>query len=149
MRFKNRYILIQITRHLPSTAVVDNKNNNPQNNKSTKDLVLSSTQTLSRLLRSQIQLHFGDAGAAWTQSNTNVKYFNPYTGVGIIRCAREVCEMVSAVLVLCVFKSGGLLLLYDYTLTDQSSLDQVKVQILHTSGNFKVKNNLNNINKEQ
>ncbi|RKP06510.1 Rpp14/Pop5 family-domain-containing protein [Thamnocephalis sphaerospora] len=90
VRFKNRYLLIEILYEAPQESaalralqpVVENL----------------STRELSKLVREAIQENFGDYGAGVTNTGLQVKYFNPLTGLGIIRAPRDHFRLVWAAL---------------------------------------------------
>ncbi|ORX88552.1 hypothetical protein K493DRAFT_341204 [Basidiobolus meristosporus CBS 931.73] len=83
VRFKNRYILFEIlfeetngskATHLQPTHPFDTPLN---------------TRTLQNLFKEQIVLNFGDYGQGCLGSSLQVKYFSPYTNIGIARVARD------------------------------------------------------------
>ncbi|RKP20429.1 hypothetical protein ROZALSC1DRAFT_12723 [Rozella allomycis CSF55] len=71
VRFKNRYILYEIT---------------------FKDGKIDSTlsdQMILKHLKDVVQLYFGNYGMCCLSSSLSSKYFNPYTLMGLIRAPRE------------------------------------------------------------
>jgi len=71
MRFKNRYILAEF---IFDDGQVDQS---------------LTTSHIFKQLREQIELEFGDVGAGLVQHSLNVKYYNPITGLAIVRVIRE------------------------------------------------------------
>jgi ribonuclease P/MRP protein subunit POP5 len=72
MRIKHRYLLFRIT---------------------TQDANLSLTQQpLLAKFREILALLHGDVGSGLV--HLVLKYFNPYTGTGILRCPRDACRQV-------------------------------------------------------
>jgi RNase P/RNase MRP subunit POP5 len=53
-----------------------------------------------RAIRKSVERHFGMHGLAVVQTALQVKYFNPITGVAVVRCAREQVRTVWAALTL-------------------------------------------------
>ena len=125
VRFKNRYLLVQT------------HSNEPKSNKRKRATTLAATEDeeapskplhaqnwtekkIFKKLKDDIQMLFGDLGAAQT-SGLNVKYFNPITGLAIIRCSRDSCKMVATALTLI------------------NDVDGVKCEfeLLHTSGTIR------------
>ncbi|KAJ3285397.1 hypothetical protein HK104_009517 [Borealophlyctis nickersoniae] len=71
VRFKNRYLLFEITWE---DGVTDDS---------------VDVRALSNTIRKSIEYNFGDYGAAIMGSGFSMKYYNPYTNVGIFRASRD------------------------------------------------------------
>ncbi|MEW5310990.1 MAG: hypothetical protein WDW38_002740 [Sanguina aurantia] len=76
VRFKNRYLLLEL---LWKDQRVDTS---------------LGEAALQQLIRDSIQLNFGDYGAACAQASVQVKYFNPYTNLCILRCETSQLQQV-------------------------------------------------------
>lgn len=88
MRFKHRYILCEISFQ-----------------DSTIDQSINSSLIFSHLRRI-VETNFGDYGAGCLQQSLNVKYYNPITGLAIIRCSRDHLRMIwNAVMMLTTLKN--------------------------------------------
>ncbi|KAL6078490.1 Ribonuclease P/MRP protein subunit POP5 [Balamuthia mandrillaris] len=83
VRFKNRYILVELRWREPATV----------------DPSLDSGKIL-RALRNQISNDFGDWGLGAVSQSLQVKYFNHQTNMCIIRCPRDHYQMVWSALTL-------------------------------------------------
>ena len=78
VRFKNRYLLAEFDWH---DGRVDD----------------SMTETaLVGVIRKEVALNFGDIGAGAALGSTAVKYWNPTTGLAVVRCGRDVYRNVWA-----------------------------------------------------
>lgn len=96
VRVKHRYLLVQILHPTP-TASTSNKPtplsplsiHGPVSDKVTAGL-------LTRLLRENISLLFGDHGAGVLGSSLQIKYFSNATSTFIVRCARAVVRLLWA-----------------------------------------------------
>ena len=84
VRFKNRYLLVQI--HFPP-IISDNKD------QLRKRLQLTERQ-LAQEIRRLIQDLYGDVGAGHTAQSMQVKYYNARTGLGILRTSRATYQLV-------------------------------------------------------
>ena len=82
VRFKNRYLLAQMRWH---DGRVDD--------------TLSDTVLLGRL-RQGVALNFGDVSAGAALASMAVRYFNPVTGLAIVRCGRDMHREVWATMTL-------------------------------------------------
>jgi ribonuclease P/MRP protein subunit POP5 len=78
VRFKSRYLLFEI--------IYNDSNIHEQ---------IQPTHLLSAIKES-IQQNFGDAGTGSILSNLSMKYYSPFTNLGILRCGREHVKMVWA-----------------------------------------------------
>ncbi|KAI8848877.1 hypothetical protein BC829DRAFT_393242 [Chytridium lagenaria] len=78
VRFKNRYLLFEVTYAnglIHETLHAGN---------------------FANAIRDSVELNFGDIGLGSIAGSFVVKYFSPYTGVGIVRVARDHVKMVWA-----------------------------------------------------
>ncbi|GFR39911.1 hypothetical protein Agub_g417 [Astrephomene gubernaculifera] len=82
VRLKNRYLLLEI-------SWKDGKLDESYND-----------NVLLQALRDSVALNFGDFGLGSNLSSLQVKYYSPYTDVGIVRCATAEHERVVAALAL-------------------------------------------------
>ena len=91
MRFKNRYLLIQLVfASSPSLSLPS----------------LTAYQ-LFALLRSSVLTNFGEYGFGQISSSLQVKHLNNKTGLALLRCTRDDWQMVRAALLLGVRDIGG------------------------------------------
>ncbi|KAJ3054113.1 hypothetical protein HK097_002633 [Rhizophlyctis rosea] len=78
VRFKNRYLLFEITWE------------------DGKILETLTDRIVNSNIKESIETNFGDYGAGIIAGSLSVKYFSPYTSVGILRVARDHFHMVWA-----------------------------------------------------
>ena len=57
-------------------------------------------------LRESLALHYGDAALGAALASLQVKYFNPRTGLAVVRCGREECASVQACVARCTSVKG-------------------------------------------
>lgn len=114
VRFKNRYFLISVQTH------------------SRTDLSEWNEKHLNNAIRDSIQLNFGDFGSSAVSQSLQgiypfggcwlsvsaVKYFNPYTGIGIVRASRDFYRMVWA----------------SFTLINTIQAVSIAINAIHVSG---------------
>ncbi|PLW06588.1 hypothetical protein PCANC_08424 [Puccinia coronata f. sp. avenae] len=85
VRFKNRYLLIQLI-YGPRENIAANAPANLRLNE----------KHLIDLIRSSIQLNFGSLGAGEAGADLNIKYYSPTTSNVILRCKRDQVSKVRA-----------------------------------------------------
>lgn len=91
VRFKNRYVLFEIKHHAQDAS---------QQTKSIPSHALNYTEKhILAEIRSKIRQAFGEYGASLISSLT-IKFFNPKTGMGIMRVSRAHCQMACSALIL-------------------------------------------------
>lgn len=98
VRFKNRYLLVQLNSVDPLEGIVDYRPAEPH----------PTASSVASSLRTTISANFGQYGTGVCSQSLSVKYVNGSTGLLIVRAAREHASLVAAALVL----SGGDRLLF-------------------------------------
>ncbi|RUS31221.1 hypothetical protein BC938DRAFT_478229 [Jimgerdemannia flammicorona] len=81
VRFKNRWILFEILYDHSIPPIISTTV--PQ------QVAALSTGTVNTLIRESIRENFGEWGMGCVVSSLNMKYFSPYTNIGIVRVARD------------------------------------------------------------
>ncbi|KAI8352639.1 hypothetical protein B0O80DRAFT_453557 [Mortierella sp. GBAus27b] len=107
VRFKNRYLLFEIVyadtplgwTSIPATTIQEaetsDQSGGPQRNpfgdtgRKNCRLPPLSSKDLLYAIKESITENFGDYGAGTTQRPLSLKYFSPYTSIGILRISRE------------------------------------------------------------
>ncbi|KAK9766463.1 RNA-binding protein pop5 [Basidiobolus ranarum] len=84
VRFKNRYILFEILFEDTNSSKVTHFLH-PSHPFETP----LNTRSLQNLFKEQLTLNFGDYGRGCLGSSLQVKYFSPYTNIGIVRVGRD------------------------------------------------------------
>lgn len=98
VRFKNRYLLVQLNTVDPIEGIVDYRPAEPH----------PTALSVASSLRTTIGANFGQHGTGICSQSLSVKYVNGSTGLLIVRAAREYTPLVAAALAL----SGGDRLLF-------------------------------------
>ncbi|KAI9204495.1 Rpp14/Pop5 family-domain-containing protein [Polychytrium aggregatum] len=80
MRIKNRYLLFEID--FKDQLIVENMHGG----------------IIAQAFKDSVEQNFGDYGAGSVLSSLSVKYFSPFTSVGIVRTGRDDFRMVWAAL---------------------------------------------------
>ncbi|KAJ3155739.1 hypothetical protein HDU86_004208 [Geranomyces michiganensis] len=93
VRFKNRFLLFRL-----------HYNDDPSSGSASSRHAAAAIDpaihggNISSALKDSILLNFGEYGAGIAATSTAVKYFSPWTGTGVLRCARDQFELVWAAL---------------------------------------------------
>lgn len=98
VRFKNRYLLVQLDTIDAAKGIVDYRPAEPH----------PTASSVASVLRTTIGTNFGQYGTGVCSQSLSVKFVNGSTGLLIVRAAREHASLVAAALAL----SGGERLLY-------------------------------------
>ncbi|KAI8050549.1 Rpp14/Pop5 family-domain-containing protein [Syncephalis plumigaleata] len=93
VRIKHRYILFEILYAPPQDSAKPLSALSPSPDR------LSTREILDHIQQT-IETNFGDYGTGMVNRRLQVKYFNPLTGLGIIRAPRDHFQMVWAALTL-------------------------------------------------
>ncbi|KAJ3202546.1 hypothetical protein HDU67_000434 [Dinochytrium kinnereticum] len=103
VRFKNRYLLFEVT--------------------FADGLIRESLHggSLASVIKDSLELNFGDFGMGYTAQNFTVKYFSPYTGIGIVRVARDHFKMMWAAM----------------TFVSQIKGNKCMINVIHVGGTIK------------
>ena len=111
MRFKNRYLLVQLIPTVSATA----------------SLPALSSSSIYRDLRHSLLLNYGEFGYGQCSGSLQVKYCNSRTGLLLIRCSRDDWQLVRQALAMLRELSG------------EQSKERVSVvsNVLHVSGTIR------------
>lgn len=101
VRFKNRYFLFEVIYDTalppysssPSQPLTDGVDYRRVPTAKQRAITQRHVQ---EAVRASIALHFGDFGTGLSAGSLHVKYFNAWTGLGILRAPRDIHQLVWA-----------------------------------------------------